>query len=183
MRKGGFYMVKYLNLGNEKLTIDSLKELKENKVNNYDIRITNSHITNLNSILKKKVFKKDSVYINSDTLWEIMQPVENKGKHHHSHGLSPKELYEALSTIKDSKDITISYDNRFVIVTLATISDEANIIVVVSPNCPLINNAGADIIKIITIYPSKNKKWEPNGASAHTLDSLPLVLDQLVIED
>ena len=104
------------------------------------------------------MFTKDSVYINSDTLWEIMQPVGRIGLHPHTHGLSPEEVFSALSTIKDSKDISISYDNRFIIVTLATISDGANIVVIVSPNCPLLNNANAGIIKIITIYPFKNKK-------------------------
>ena len=183
MKKGGFNMFKIINIGNQESAITVLTEIKENDYVPFDVRITNSHITNLNSVLGKKVFRKDALYVGSDTLWEIMQPTGSKGKHHHTHGLSPEEVFGALSTIKDSKDITISYDNRFVIVTLETISDGANIVVIVSPNCPLINNADANIIKIITIYPSKNKKWEPNGASAHTLDSLPLVLDQLVIED
>ena len=71
-------MIKYLNLGNEKLTINSLETLKTNKTIQHDIRITNSHITNLNSVLNKKVFKKDALYIDSETLWEIMQQLATK---------------------------------------------------------------------------------------------------------
>ena len=151
-------MIKYLNLGNEVDTVDSLNKIKSKKLNNYDIRISNSHITDLNNVIGRKVFKNDLVYISFETLWEIMQPVGSKGKHHHPHGLSPNDIYNALSTIKNSEDITISYDNRYIIVTLATISDDANLVVIVSPDCSLLSNAKSKITKIITIYPKNNNK-------------------------
>ena len=149
-------MIKYLNLGNEKLVIDSLTNLKENKINSHDIRITNSHITDLNTILGKKIFKKDALYIDSETLWEIMQPIGNKGKHNF-HGLTPKNVFDALVTMKCSKEIYVSYDNRYLIVTLATVFDDINLVVIVTPNGSLKNNSKTVVNRIITIYP-KNKK-------------------------
>ena len=149
-------MIKYLNLGNEKLTIDSLTALKENKVNNYDIRITNSHITNLNSVLKKRVFKKETLYISSEALWEIMQPIGNKGKHNY-HGLTPQNIFDALVTMKQSTEIDISYDNRYLIVTLATVFDDINLVVIVTPTGNLKNNTKMIVNRIITIYPKKKK--------------------------
>ena len=125
-------MIKYLNLGNEKLTIDSLTELRKRKLNNYDIRITNSHISKLNTILKKKVFKKETLYISSEALWEIMQPVGDKGKHNY-HGLTPQNIFDALVTMKQSTEIEVSYDNRYLIVTLATVFDDINLVVIVTP--------------------------------------------------
>ena len=114
------------------------------------------HETVLNKIIGKKIFKKDSLYISTNTLWELMQPIGGKGKHNY-HGLTPKEIYDALRTMRHSKDITLSYDRRYLIVTLATILDGANLIAIVKPDCKLQNEPGT-IIKIITIYPMKIKK-------------------------
>ena len=149
-------MIKYLNLGNEKLTINSLETLKTNKTIQHDIRITNSHITNLNSVLNKKVFKKDALYIDSETLWEIMQPIGNKGKHNF-HNLAPINIYDALVTMKLSKEIEVSYDNRYLIVALATVFDDVNLVVIVTPIGNLRDNSKAIVNRIITIYPKKKK--------------------------
>ena len=150
-------MLNFINLGKEKSAIKNIEQIKNNKKRFQVIRIINSHITRLNKVIGKKVFKKDALYISAETLWEIMQPLGGKGKHNY-HNLSPVDIYNALRTLKDSKDISISYDNRYVIVTLATIFDEANIVVVVSPNDFLNAHPNVEITKVITIYPIKKKK-------------------------
>ena len=150
-------MIKFLNLGNKESAIVTLEEIKNKKVNNYDIRIQNSHITKLNKVIGRRVFKKDALYISSDTLWEIMCLGGEMGKHHHHHGLTPKNIYDALSTMKNSTEVVVSYDGRFIIVTLAKINDVTNLVVIVSPNEPLKGDIFANVTKIITIYP-KDKK-------------------------
>lgn len=150
-------MLNFINLGKEKSAIKNIEQIKNNKKRFQNIRIINSHITRLNKVIGKKVFKKDALYISAETLWEIMQPLGGKGKHNY-HNLSPVDIYNALRTLKDSKDISISYDNRYVIVTLATIFDEANIVVVVSPNDFLNGYPNVEVTKVITIYPIKKKK-------------------------
>ena len=145
-------MVNNLNLGNEKYALSVLETIKRKGKAGHDIRITNSHITELNKIIGSKVFKKDAVYISYQTLWEIMQPVGGRNKHNF-HGLTPKNVYDALTTMHLSTDITISYDNRYIVVTLATVFDGIKIAVIVSPSSALENNLEANVTKIITIYP------------------------------
>ncbi len=152
-----FYIFNLINLGDEESAIRVLTSIKNKKNGNYDVRILNSHITDLNIVIGKRVFKKDTLYVNYETLWEIMQPLGKKRKHNH-HNLLPEEVYKALRTMKDSKDISVSYDDRYVIVTLATILDGANLTVIVSPKSSLKNDIKAEIIKVITIYPVKKKK-------------------------
>ena len=151
-----FCMFKTINLGNEKSSLEALVAMKENKFTDYDVRITNSHINNLNSVLGKKVFRKDALYIGSDTLWEIMQPIGSKGRHNF-HGLTPEDVYNALLTMKYSKEVDVSYDNRYLIVTLATVFDDVNLVVIVTPEGSLKNESKTIVNRIITIYP-KNKK-------------------------
>lgn len=146
----------FINLGNEKSALEILNSLKIKRSNTIDIRIRNSYITQLNKVIGRKVFKNDSLYISSDTLWEIMQPLGRRGSHNY-HNLTPQEVYNALRSIKDSDDVSISYDGRYVIVTLAETSDGASIVVIVSPNSQLKDDYEANIIKIVTIYPRKRK--------------------------
>lgn len=145
-------MEKFINLGNEKSAIESLKLLKENKYENLEIRLYNTHITELNVLLGKKIFKNDVVYANAGMLWEVMQPEGGRGKHNY-HNLSPENVYEALSTIHDSKDVTLSYDNRYVIITLATIKEDVCIAAIVTAEGTLKQNLYKKVTRIITIYP------------------------------
>ena len=145
-------MIKNINLGNKKSAIESLTQLKENKYENLEIRLFNTHITDLNKVLEKKVFKNDVVYANAIMFWEIMQPLGGKGKHHY-HSLSPENVYMALSTMRYSKNVKLSYDNRYVIVTLATIVNGVGIAAIVTPNGHAKRFANRDVVKIITIYP------------------------------
>lgn len=145
-------MEKFINLGNEKSAIETLTLLKENKYENLEIRIYNSHITDLNKTLGKKVFKNNAVYANAIMFWEVMQPVGGKGKHHY-HNLSPENLYEALSTLRYSEKVTLSYDNRYVIVTLATIAGGINIAAIVTPEGHAKQLLKRKVVRIITIYP------------------------------
>ena len=149
-------MFKIVNLGNQESAIKVLTEIKENDYVPFDVRITNSHITNLNSVLGKKVFRKDALYVGSDTLWEIMQPVGEKGKHNY-HGLTPLDILNALVSMKQSTEIEVSYDNRYLIVTLATVFDDVNLVVIVTPKGYLKNDSKTIVNRIITIYPKKKK--------------------------
>ena len=149
-------MFKIVNVGNQDSAIKVLTEIRDNNYVPFDVRITNSHITDLNSVLGKKVFRKDALYVGSDTLWEIMQPIGNKGKHNY-HGLTPQNIFDALSTMKSSKEVDVSYDNRYLIVTLATVFDDINLVIIVTPKGYLKNNPKTVVNRIITIYPNNKK--------------------------
>ena len=171
-------MIKNINLGNKESSLKMLKHLKTNKYESLEIRMRNSHIKDLNLLLGRKIFKNDVVYTSASMLWEVMQPLGGRGKHNY-HNLTPENVYEALSTMRYSKNVTLSYDNRYVIVTLATTIGEISIAVIVTPSGAMKDNRNNYVTKVITIYPYK-KKWEPKGAYMHTVDSLPPPLDSLL---
>lgn len=147
-------MQKIINLGNKKASLELLKHLSKNKYEAIEIRIKNTHIKELNKLIGKNVFKNDMVYADASMFWEIMQPLGGRGKHNF-HNLSPENVYDALSTIRNSTQVTLSYDNRYVIVTLATLECSVNIIAVVTPTGTLRTNVSKKITKIITLYPHK----------------------------
>ena len=148
-------MQKNINLGDKGSAIDILRNLKENKYESLEIRVRNSHIKDLNNVLGRKIFKNDVVYANAIMFWEIMQPVGGKGKHHY-HNLSPENVNEALSTMRYSNNVTISYDNRYVIVTLATIAGGISIAAIVTPEGHTKQLNKKNVIRIITMYPIKD---------------------------
>lgn len=150
-----FKMQKCINLGNKKDSLLALHTIASKRIN-IEVKIINTHITEINKILGRKVFKRDALYINSESLWEIMQPVGGKGRHHY-HGLSPENVFETLATIRFSKNVTVSYDDRYLILTLATIFDEINIAVVVTPKGYSMDSKIKNINRIITIYPYGKK--------------------------
>ena len=147
-------MVKAINVGNEKSAIESLTLLKENKYEDLEIRLHNTHITDLNKVLGKNVFKNGAVYASGIMFWEIMQPLGEKGKHHY-HNLTPENVYKALSTMRYSENVSLSYDNRYVIITLATIEDGISIAVIVTPEGHTKKLIRRNVVRIITIYPCK----------------------------
>ena len=149
-------MIKAINLGNKNESITALNSLKTKKGGSRYIRIINSNIKELNKVIGRKVFKKDALYINSLSLWEIMQPVGGKGSHHY-HGLTPEQVYGALSRLKYSKEIYTSYEDRYIVITDVAITNEVKLIVIVTPNAVLYKERKDNVAVIITIYPSDSK--------------------------
>ena len=92
-----------------------------------------------------------------------MQPIGNKGKHNY-HGLTPQNIFDALATMKQSTEIELSYGNRYLIVTLATVFNDINLVVIITPEGYLKNEKKTIVNRIITIYP-KNKKMSINTGS------------------
>ena len=145
-----------LNIGDKESCLQTLIQFKENKYVPFYVRITNSNIRELNNVIGRKVFKKDALYINSLSLWEIMQPIGEKGKHHH-HGLAPEEVYNALSRIQYSKEVYTSYEDRYIVITDVVVTDEVRLVVIVTPNETLVKENIDNVVVIITIYPSDRK--------------------------
>ena len=146
-------MNRFLNLANKDACIALLEDIKDNDYVPFYLRITNSHIRDLNKVIGRNVFKKDAVYVNSQSLWEIMQPVGGEGGHHY-HGLTPEQVYNALIRLRYSKNVRVSYDNRFVVITDVDYNDEVLLVVVVSPNITVVKEELDNVIIVITIYPS-----------------------------
>ena len=145
-----------LNIGNPNYSLKVLTRIKENVYAPFDVKITNSHIRNLNKHIGYEAFKKETLYVSSKTLWEIMRPIGGKGKHHY-HGLAPQDILSALSEIKNSNDVRISYDGRYVVITLAKTEFGIPIAIILTPHGNIIGDTNTDVARIITIYPFNKK--------------------------
>ena len=141
-----------INLGNKEFALLVLEQLKENDYVPFDVEITNSHIKELNELTGKKLFNKSSLYINSKTLCDIMQP-EGKSDNHNFHGLTPEDVYVSLASIKDPKCIFITKFERYAIVSIELSHFNYPLMMVVEKDAGLQNDTEARINKIITIYP------------------------------
>lgn len=144
-------MIKAINLAEKEKSIEALTIFKTTQYVSYDVRINNSHIKSLNKIIGREIFKKDSVYIDSNTLWEIMQPVGVK-KHHNSHNLTPESIYDILIQIKNSDYAVESYDGRYLVITISTCESHQQHAVIIEPCGSLKNDFKAKVIRIITMY-------------------------------
>ncbi len=149
-------MNKVLNLGNKEYALKLLGKIKNNNYVPFDLRVTNAHLPALNKIIGRNIFRKDVLYVNTQTLWEIMQPIGGRGKHHY-HQLSPQEILDALKDIKNSKDVNESYDGRYLIITLVMHQNDAPIAIILEPHGQLKENVGVDVARVITMYPYNKK--------------------------
>ena len=152
---------KYINLGNRVEALEFLEDFKNKKYVPFYVRITNSNIKELNKVIGRNVFKKDALYINSLSLWEIMQPVGGRGKHHY-HGLTPEDVYNALSRLQYSKEVYTSCEDRYVVITDVVITRDVKLVVILTPNALLYKERIDNVVVIITIYPSDRKNLAVN---------------------
>lgn len=146
----------YLNLANKDVCIALLEEIRDNDYVPFYLRIANSHIKDLNKVIGRNVFRKDAFYINSISLCEIMQPVGGKGSHHY-HGLTPDEVYNALSRIQYSKSVIPTDDDRFVVITDVEVKEGLYLLVIIARDQYLYKEGLDNVAVIITIYPSNRK--------------------------
>ena len=145
-------MRKIINIANTKASIAYLSSVKNNRFVPFAIRIINSHIVDLNKRIGKNLFNKDALYINSETLWEIMQPQGNK-KSHNIHGLTELDIYESIKEISEPYCVIRGKMNRYTIITSTICHFNKQLFLILEVDAGLIQNFSAKIIKIVTIYP------------------------------
>lgn len=92
-------MNKIINIKNKK-SISDIQKFKAKKYSLVDIRFENVHLKDFNRFVSFDLFDKNDLYINSTTLWELMQPTGSAGSHNY-HNLTPEDIYNALNAIKD----------------------------------------------------------------------------------
>ena len=146
-----------INLGNKESSLSILERIKNNDYVPFDIKITNSHTMNLDALIGKKIFTKDNLYLDSRTLWEIMQPVGGKGRHNY-HGLTSEDIYESLSSINEPDLILFNSNNRYSLVTTYISHFGEPVLIIVEVKSGLIKNQNARINKIITMFPKSKKR-------------------------
>ena len=143
--------MKVLNVTLRKSAINFLLRIKSKEPSLYDIRIINTHLIRLNDYFEKSVFRKNDLYVNSQTLWQIMQPVGLQ-LNHNSHNLTPEEILDALGSINNPLVIFKNGD-RYGIVTSIISTKGKPLLLIIEVGAGLIGNIEANINKFVTMYP------------------------------
>ena len=145
-------MQEIINLAEKQQTLKYLERIRNNDYVPFDIRIDNSHIKELNELTGVKLFSKSSLYINSKTLYDIMQ-AEGKSDNHNFHGLTPEDVYMSLFSIKDPRCVFITKFDRYAIVSVELSHFDYPLMMVIEKDSGLQNDTEARVNKVITIYP------------------------------
>ena len=144
-------MNKIINIKTNK-AIKEIRNFRDKKYSLVDIKIKNVHLRELNKLMSFELFDKNDLYINSVTLWELMQPIGNSGSHNY-HELSPEDICSALNSITTPKCIFRVKNKRYAIVPVLISSYDEPLMIVIEKDAGLINNQNAKINKIVTMYP------------------------------
>lgn len=147
-------MNKVINIKSKK-AINEIKQFQNKKYSRLDIRFENVHLREINKLLPFSLFEKNDLFINSDTLWELMQPIGKTGTHNY-HGLTPDDIFNALNSLEEPYCIFKVKNERYAVIPVYISSHNEYLMVVIETSCGLITNANANINKIVTIYPKSN---------------------------
>ena len=144
-------MNKIINIKNKK-AVDEIRRFKEKKFSMIDVKFENVHLREINKLLSFVLFEKNDLYVNSTTLWELMQPMGKTGSHNY-HNLTPEDIHKALNLIVEPFCVFRVKNDRYAIIPVYISSFSEPLMVVIEKEAELINNKNANINKIVTIYP------------------------------
>ena len=147
-------MNKTINIKNNK-AIKEIRAFKDKQYSMMDIRFQNVHLRKINELVRLNIFSKNDIYINSMTLWELMQPIGETGSHNF-HGLTPEDIWSAINGLSNPNYVFISKYGRYMVVPVMTSAFKEPLMVVIETGSGLVENPEADINKIVTIYPKSD---------------------------
>lgn len=161
-----------INIKNKIAAIKELECYKRRKVVPVDVRLTNTHLKKINGYIHLDLFSKNDLFVSSDTLYDIMQPIGGKGRHNY-HALTPKELVEVFNSLIDPYCIYVAKYGRLGIVTETTTETGDPLLAVIEIGAGLMNNLDANINKLITTHPTfKDVKRLKNRQILYSKDGL-----------
>lgn len=147
-------MNKVINIKTKK----AIKEIREFKIKKYtpvDVKFENIHLRELNKLTSVELFDKNDLYINSYTLWELMQPIGSSGAHNY-HELKAEDIFNALNNLINPQCVFKVKSERIAIIPVFVSSFDEPLMVVVEIGSGLIKNKKANINKVVTMYPKSN---------------------------
>ena len=150
-------MKKTINIKNIEEAEVLLNAYKKKKYSPIDIRLTNTHLKKINDYIHIDLFSKNDLFVNSDTLYDIMQPIGGKRRHNY-HGLTPIELVEVFYNLVDPYCLYITDLGRLGIISTITSESGFPLISIIEIGAGLIGNVKANINKMVTLYPKDNLK-------------------------
>ena len=145
-------MYKSINIKQKEDAIKALYGFKEKEYSPIDIRFTNTNLLMVNRLVRRNIFSKNDLYVNSDTLHDIMQPIGGK-RVHNFHGLTPEEILQVLNNLTNPYCIYKTKENRYGIVSTIHRESGETIIIIIEVGSGLIGQMDANINKFVTMYP------------------------------
>ena len=145
-------MNKTINIANREKAIEDLQNYKEKQYVLTDIRFINVHLREINKLLESDIFDKNDLFINTISLWELMQPIGDKGGHNY-HDLSPKDIVDALSSITEPYCILKTEISQYAILSTTISHFGEPLMVIIEVGAGLDRNINANVNKLITMFP------------------------------
>ena len=145
-------MARTINIANREKAIENLKEYKNKKYVLSDVRFENVHLKEVNKLLGYDIFSKNDLFINTISLWELMQPLGEKGGHNY-HDLSPEDIVDALSSITEPYCILKTEISQYAILSTTISHFGEPLMVIIEVGAGLDKNINANINKLVTMFP------------------------------
>ena len=145
-------MNRIINIQNKKEAVESLNDYKNKKYVLADVRFTNVHLREVNKLLEYDIFSKNDLYINTISLWELMQPIGDKGGHNY-HDLSPEDIVDALSSITEPYCILKTEISQYAILSTTISHFGEPLMIIIEVGAGLDKNINANINKLVTMFP------------------------------
>ena len=151
-----------INVKEKESAIENVDVFRKKKYENKDIRFINVNLLEINKLLDKQIFYKNDLYINSETLWELMQDVGDGGKHNY-HGLTAEDIVDALNSIADPYALFETKFSRYAIITITISHFREPLMAIIEVGAGLYLDINVNINKIVTMYPKRNVDIMLNG--------------------
>ena len=148
-------MFRIVNIQNKKEAVQLLQLFKEKKYVLVDVKFENVHLREINKLLEKDIFSKNDLYINTISLWELMQPLGEKGGHNY-HNLSPEDIVDALSSITEPYCVLKTEISQYAILSTSISHFGEPLMVIIEVGAGLDKNINANINKLVTMFPKRD---------------------------
>ena len=145
-------MYKEINIKNKKQSLALLSHYQKKKTVLIDIKFINTNLKEINNLIGKAIFVKNDLYVNSDTLYEIMQPIGGRGRHNF-HGLTPEEIINVLNNLIHPYCVYKANKGKYGIISTITRATGETFIIIIEIGAGLIGRMDANINKFVTMFP------------------------------
>ena len=148
-------MNRIINIQNKKEAIESLNDYKNKKYVLTDVKFENVHLLKLNAYTRKDIFSKNDLFINTISLWELMQPLGEKGGHNYR-DLSPEDIVDALSSITEPYCILKTEISQYAILSTTLSHFGEPLMIIIEVGSGNVIDKEANINKLVTMFPKRD---------------------------
>ena len=147
-------MIKNINV-KSKNALEELTQFKEKKYVMCDVRLENVDLRNVNPLIGTNLFAKNDLFINSDSLWSLMNEDEDKSDNetHTHHPLTPTDILDALNNMQNPYCVFKTKFDRISIIVSCLSHYREPLMAIIEIGADLINKKNANINKLVTMYP------------------------------